>query len=186
MIYIVKGQAGGGTSATMRVMIFGGIDGNYHEHRNENALRVLNNPHGCFESRYLKTKEFFHLMENKVTKIMGWRFVEELSPEPMKIVWVKRKVEDVTASRNRRRMRATKNSNSVSKEQIKLRTEINEKRFYETIKDKPNVEVLEINFEDLLSDTRTVVEKIAEFVAPHPFDIENAIKAIDKTLDHGG
>ena len=89
MIYIVTGQGSGGTSGAMRVLIEGGIAGNFHNNNNTEMLSILRNPYGCFEQMDINK------MEDHCQKIMGVVRMKALGIKKAKVILMKRKGIDV-------------------------------------------------------------------------------------------
>ena len=168
----------------MRVMIMGGIEGVYDN--KVGPFPATNNPYGVFELRG-QTKNPEEL-EGKVIKLMG-RGIERIPEEyHLKIIRINRDTIEIAKSRYRRRVRRIemgKRANLTRTLDMAIE-HINDMKsqFEETYSKRKNTSRIDINFNDMLSDTENQVKRIAEFVEC-PFDIDNAIKAVDKTLNHG-
>lgn len=178
MIYVICGQPAGGTSMMMRVMVEGGIPGNYKECRDQATLEILHNPYGCFESQLPLTTEN---MEGKVTKILG-----TLPPDinaPVKMVRIIRPFEQVKDSRIRRIRK--RNKFKTAKKQLRNmhQTYIDmNKNIDDMIANNKNIDALIIHFDDMFHDTENQCQRIADFVKPHSFDVAKATAAVDKSL----
>lgn len=179
--YIVCGFPAGGTSMMMRVMIEGGIKGNYKLNNNERMLRNLHNPHGTFEG-FDKDK-----MDNHVSKVFSPLEIKELCKGVIKIVFINRNSSHIIQSRQERRLRMQKTwSRQVrqvefNEKTISMLNELKERRLKE-LSALENCEILMLDFEKVNEQPKVEIKKIAEFIAPHPFDINKAVLAIDKSL----
>ena len=180
---MISGHGAGGTSMMMRVMIFGGIEGVYRKINRDYPF--INNPYGVFEGDWHKREP-----EELVDKVfkglgIGWTCIPE--DYLIKMIRIERDSMDMAKSRYRRlqkRLSAGKKKREKTIEEILTGIESMKKRFNEAFKKRKNIDRLDINFDDMFKDTENQVKRIAEFVEC-PFDIDNAIKAVDKTLDHG-
>jgi hypothetical protein len=180
MIYAVSGQAAGGTSMMMRVLVKGGIDGNFINKASPEILSVLNNPYGCFENKDL-TK-----LDGRVSKFIGLDLAEKANGTPVKVVRVIRKPLHIVQSRKERKMRGGRAIKSTVLERMDREIPRRSAKvlvdFQKMVDDNKNIEALYVNYEDMFKDTENQCRRIAEFIAPHPFDIEKAVKAVDKKL----
>ncbi len=186
MIYIVQGHPAGGTSMMMKVLIDGGIKGIFQEPKvSTNGLKILNNPYGTFEGKWhgLSTKE----LRNCVFKCfrIAWDKISE--KEDIKIIRIIRPIEHIFQSNQERHIRRKKIFPEVIQTKINFKERkkmILENRavVQECIDRRKNTTELKINYVDMFDNTEETINKIAKFVAPHPFDIDKAIKAVDKSL----
>ena len=190
--FIVSGNIAGGTSMTMRVLIEGGITWNGNNFRDEKTMKMLHNPHGCFEgvTLFKKDEEGNNLWneENDGTcfKVFGSARLSSLPEGDYKIIKINRPYKDIIQSRSQRKQRRLKNNpelkmKSLGKDILEHITTKGEE-VKEVISSRPDMQVLNIDFIKMNEDTVNEVQKIADFVAPHPFDIDKAIKAVDKSL----
>lgn len=181
MIFIVCGQAAGGTSMTMRVLIEGGIEGNFRDDSQaEQRLYVLNNPYGTFEGKDLNQ------LENRVSKFLSVKEIKnQCGDRPTKIIHINRDPQEIFNSRQRRKQRIAEihkrelNGDFGTLDGV---TKINKKKKEELEKLPVNFEVLNLEFEDMLKNTDEEIEKIAAFVHPAPFDKERAVLAVDRNI----
>jgi hypothetical protein len=177
MIYIITGQAAGGTSMMMRVMIEGGVKGNYTSQKPEHTNNILRNPYGCYEGWDINN------VDDHVQKIISYAKIKDEIKGKTKIIHIIRDTEQVVLSRLER-ISKSRDKRDVKfpmpkKDRMLNLLKRNLQYTKDFLKDK---DVLVIQFDDMFNDTENQCKRIAEFIAPHPFDIDKAVKAVDKSL----
>lgn len=181
-IYVVSGYPAGGTSMMMKVLIDGGIEGVYR--KVESPQKFINNPYGVFEGEW-QDKDPEELV-GKVVKGLGisWRKIPE--DYKIKMIRVEREQTEVAKSRLRRRQRkrdAGLKIPETTEEEMLAKIKKLKQRYDDELSKRQNIEILEIKFDDMFLDTENQCKRIADFVGE--FNVENAVKAVDKTLEHG-
>ena len=182
MIYIVTGQPAGGTSMMMRVLIEGGIEGIYRKEfvdpiRHKITLANQHNPHGTFEGN--EGTEWSD-RDNKCIKILGLNLMPK---EEAKVVWIRRNPEHISQSRQERSMR--RHGGVAIRECPQGRVESLNKinaTMKEFFSNNNNLDCYEIDFIKMNEDTEQEVNKLAKFLDYPNFNIDKAVKAVDKSL----
>lgn len=184
IIYVVSGYPAGGTSMMMKVLIDGGIEGVYRKVKE--PQKFINNPHGVFEGEWQEKNP--EELIGKVVKGLGisWRKIPE--DYKIKMIRIEREQEEVAKSRLRRRQRKREFGLKIpetTEEEMLVKIKKMKDNYDEKFNERKNIERIIIKFDDMFLDTKNQCERIKDFVKPLVFDCEKALKAVDKTLDHG-
>lgn len=152
----VYGQPRSGTSMLMRVLQMGGIEIEYNE-VDDKIKEKFRNPYGLFEkTNPTYTKAFKCTSPSKLKEI----------PREFKMIYITRDVEQQAKSWKRIHPEA---------EHLE-RVKRVKKMFKETI----DRSYLHLTYEDIHKNPYQECVKIKEYLGE--FDVENAVKAVDKTL----
>jgi DNA-binding Lrp family transcriptional regulator len=154
---IIYGQPRSGTSLLMRVLEMGGVECEYDKSKPEVETR-FRNIYGMFETRNPNPKKCF--------KCVNPKFIKEA--ENVKIIYISRNPEQQAKSWDRIN---PENPDHLSR--VKRVREM----FQKALEGK---EYLHITYEDMHKNPRKECERIKEFLGE--FDVESAVKAVDKSL----
>jgi multimeric flavodoxin WrbA len=154
---IIYGQPRSGTSLMMRVLEMGGVECEYDKSTPEVETR-FRNIYGMFETR---TPTF-----TKCFKCTSPQFLDKV--KNAKIIYISRQPEQQAKSWGRIN---PENPDHLSR--VKRVREM----FQKALEGK---EYLHITYEDMHKNPRKECERIKEFLGE--FDVESAVKAVDKTL----
>ena len=178
--YVVSGHPRSGTSMMMHALITGGLKGAYSSERvprsNTNAVYAPN-PNGFFELVDNEQQEPWHpkRFAGKVFKSI-YGILPQLSPGNYKVVYMLRNPEEIRASnakmgrRNRPLARALSDEDYFSK-----------MSHYLSIADlRPDMEVLQVWYHDVVADPTTQFERIRDFGIP--IDPEAAASVVNPKL----
>jgi hypothetical protein len=157
---VLNGQPRSGTSMMMRVLSFGGIPIEYDDDSKRNKA-LYRNIHGFFE-----TREPTHTKCFKCTTPLNKSKVDKMT----KIIFIQRDLDQQIKSWES--IRPDVNHASRCAHIRKLFEEGLEGYSY-----------LKIKYEDMVTNPRKQCERIRDFVNDEfNFNVENAIKAVDRTL----
>lgn len=181
MVTIVSGLPRSGTSMMMQMLDKGGIPALTDQ------IRVADedNPKGYYEFEAVKkTKQdasWLKQARGKVVK-MVYRLLGDLPPDyTYKVVYMRRKLEEVIASQNVMLDRSGKQGGGLSDDKLLavFRAEIDKSNKW--LAEQPNFEVLYINYNEMLSNPAPQVAKINEFLGGG-LDTQAMLAVVDPTL----
>jgi hypothetical protein len=163
MITLV-GQPRSGTSMMMRVLEMGGIPIEYEQFRtNEQELREkYRNFYGFYDVRQPSFTKCFKCVRPELVGLI---------PKDWKIIYIERTLESV---KNSFIALNEKNADTITEKIMDIR-----KKLKEGIEGR---EILSLDYDSVQQHPEDAMESIAKFVAPIPFNKEEALKAIDKEL----
>ena len=166
---IVTGVPRSGTSMTMRILHFGGLEVMTRLPQTENSF----NKYGCYEYGNMDTD--LTLCSGKAIKCMNPAVLFATPKYKYKVIFPIRDMEQILKSRDSgfRKQEIT----DKNRRRIQAHLDLNK----HIIKTRKDFEVLEIPYLDYFNKTREVCQKIADFLGGE-FDIEKAITAVDKSL----
>lgn len=163
-ITIVSGLPRSGTSMMMRMLEAGGLPVMVDHIREADE----DNPAGYYEFEAVKqTKQdqgWLGEAAGKAVK-MVYRLLYDLpTGQEYRVVFMRRKLEEVLASQQKMLDRHGKNDAAVTDEQMAklFRTQL--EKFEKWIAEQPNFTVLEVSYNDLLADPKPSLEKINQFL----------------------
>ena len=180
-VTIVAGLPRSGTSMAMRIIDQGGIPALIDEIRKADE----DNPKGYYEFEPVKkTKKDASWLEaapGKVVK-MVYRLLYDLPDNyQYRIVFMKRRLEEVIASQNVMLDRKGKAGGSLSDEQL-LATFRNEiEKIEQWLAEQPNFKTLYVMYNEVLEDAGPKVAAINEFLGGN-LDTEKMLAVVDKSL----
>lgn len=161
------GQPRNGTSLLMRVLAFGGIEVEYDKGDFTKKHAVFGNPHGFFET----SKQ-----GDKCHKVWNWLQMLKL-PQDTKYVYIERDIEQVIKSWQEIEKRGGGKVDLIIKQ---AQIENNREQMRKLLQTRPHII---IKYDDLQLNPRQECERIRDFVKDEvDFDVDNAVKAVDKSL----
>ena len=161
---IVSGLPRSGTSMAMRMIDQGGIPALIDEIRKADD----DNPKGYYEFEPVKqTKKDASWLDTAAGKVvkMVYRLLYDLpNTHQYRVVFMKRRLEEVIASQNVMLERRGKAGGSLSDEQLlaTFRKEI--EKVHQWLAEQPNFEILYVMYNDVLEDAGPAVDAINEFL----------------------
>lgn len=178
--YIVSGLERSGTSLLMQILHAGGMPTAFND-----GLRKPdeNNPKGYFELaggkiiNQLMEGEFnFVQYQGQFIKITSYG-LKYLPLGKYKIIYSERNIEEILDSMEK--MTGIKDNNRSETREIftKLNSMVKN-----TIIDREDIEVLLVNYNDILTDPKGNIKKLHDFLGLHGADLEKMIKVVDKGL----
>jgi hypothetical protein len=177
--YIVSGLERSGTSMMMQVLAAGGIPIAYTETRKPDE----HNPKGYYEleggkiiNTLMQGTFPFETYKGRFIKITAYGLTY-LPAGTYKIIYMERNLEEVLDSMEKM-AQVTDEGREDTKQSFK---KLNEKVKKE-LRTKDNVDILFMNYNDVLKDPRTNVQKIGEFIGPYHFDTTKMIAVVDSQL----
>ncbi len=178
---IVSGLPRSGTSMAMRMIDQGGIPALIDEVRKADD----DNPKGYYEFEPVKqTKKDASWLESAAGKVvkMVYRLLYDLpSTHQYRVVFMKRRLEEVIASQNVMLERRGKAGGSLSDEQLlaTFRKEI--EKVEQWLAEQPNFETLYVMYNDVLEDAGPTATAINEFLGGN-LDTATMRAVVDQSL----
>jgi len=164
----------------MQILQTGGIPIAYTETRKADT----HNPKGYYElegGKIINTlmKGTFPMTayKGKFIKITAYGLSYLPTGGLYKIIYMERNLDEVLDSMEKMSQVVDDNREKTKHSFQKLNETVKKE-----LKTKENIEVLFINYNDILKDPRASVFKICEFIGPYTFDTENMISVVDRQL----
>lgn len=186
VVTIVSGLPRSGTSMMMRMLMLGGVPALTDGIRARDAY----NPHGYFEFEQVKDPANYPRWMNQAqgcaVKLVS-RLIPHLpSTHRYRIIFMHRAIEDVLSSQRKMALHY-----SGTDWQSKTLDEL--KRTYSSdialclrwARQRPNIDLLEVRYEEVLERPNRQIERLAHFLAPRPIDLHSMRAAIDHKLNNG-
>ena len=180
-IVVVSGLPRSGTSMAMKMLEAGGLP------TVTDGQRVADedNPKGYYEDERVKRlhkeedKSWLLEARGKVVKIISFLLKSLPDEHNYKVVFMHRNLREIVASQNKMLTRLGKPNDLPDEAAVQLLT-TQEKEAGFFLK-RPQFEVLELNYTDVLSQARTEAQRMSEFVG-EPLDIDKMAAVVDKEL----
>ncbi len=177
--YIVSGLERSGTSMVMQILLAGGVETSFDNSRQADE----SNPKGYYELEGGKIINklidgTFPLNEyrGKFIKITAYG-LKYLPPENYKIIYSERNIEEILDSMEKMANIEDTNREETRESFVKLNSMIKD-----YIRDREDIEVLLVNYNEILSNPSTNVKKIYDFLDLADVDLEKMIDTVDKKL----
>ena len=177
--YIVSGLERSGTSMMMQVLAAGGIPIAYTESRKPDE----HNPKGYYEleggkiiNRLMQGTFPFESYKGTFIKITAYG-LSYLPPGTYKFIYMERNLDEVLDSMEKMAW-VTDEDREETKQSFK---KLNEK-IKKELRTKEHTDVLFMNYNDVLKDPRTNVQKVCEFIGPFQYDTTKMIAVVDSQL----
>ena len=180
-ITIVSGLPRSGTSLMMSMLDAGGMEVLTDDLRTEDE----DNPRGYYEFERVKEIEhdqaWLEEAKGKAVKMIA-EFLKHLpATYTYKVVFMRRKMEEILASQRRMLIRRGEPTDLVTDEELGAMFAGYLDRVEDWIARQPNMDVLYVSFNDLLDDPAEHVERIAQFLG-RSLNVENMASVIDSSL----
>ena len=177
--YIVSGLERSGTSMVMQILLAGGVETSFDNSRSPDE----SNPKGYYELEGGKIINklidgTFPLNEHrgKFIKITAYG-MKYLPLGNYKIIYSERNIEEILDSMEKMANIEDTNREETRESFVKLNSMIKD-----YIRDREDVEVLLVNYNEILSNPSTNVKKIYDFLDLADVDLEKMIETVDKKL----
>lgn len=177
--FIVSGLERSGTSMLMQILHAGGIPIEFDRSR----MSDQDNPKGYYELEggkiinKLIDKSFqFDKYKGSFIKITSYG-LKFLPISRYKIIYSERNIEEILDSMEEMTGIRDKARDETKKAFIKL-----DKTIKETISERKDIDVLFINYNEILADTKNEIKKILDFLETSEADIDSMIQVIDRKL----
>ncbi len=182
-VNVVSGFARSGTSLVMQMLEAGGQPVFYDDSRPADE----HNPNGYYEHNALQTihhdKKFLEELGEQTVKIYAAKL--PFVPRPQmkyKVIFVERPLAEIVLSRQQmstKKQKDVETLNLTSYNHLKMQ----EKRINKWIQRRQNMEVLKVQFEDLLNHPKREAERINEFMGG-TLNIAAMEKAVDPLIKY--
>jgi hypothetical protein len=181
-VVIVSGLPRSGTSMMMRMLEKGGlpvlVDG----------IRTPNddNPKGYYEfERVKKLPEgdvaWLSETHGKAVKIIAALLVQLPAMHTYKVLFMRRKMEEILASQRRMLERRGEDPDAADDRQMAGLFDAHVARIHTWMDQQPNVTYLDVNYNEVLADPRQWLTRINGFLEPS-LDVEAMMAVVDPTL----
>lgn len=178
--YIVSGLERSGTSMMMQILDSGGIPIAFTESRKADT----NNPKGYYEleggkiiNALMKGTFPMQTYQGRFIKITAYGLSFLPSTGGYKIIYMERNLDEVLDS-----MEKMSHVIDMSREETKQSFKRLNEKVKKEIQTKENIDVLFINYNEMLKDSQPNVRKICEFIGPYDFDTAKMISVVDTQL----
>ncbi len=180
-ITIVSGLPRSGTSMMMRMLENGGIPVLTDKIREADK----DNPKGYYEFERVKKiehdKDWLEQAEGKVVKMIS-QLLKHLPPDyTYKVVFMRRKMEEILASQRKMLVRRGEESNAISDEEIASLFRKHLERVMAWLEEQPNFDVIYVNYNEVLEAPVEQVRTINRFF-DGALDAEAMANVVDPTL----
>ena len=180
-IVVVSGLPRSGTSMAMKMLEAGGLpvvtDG----------LRSADedNPKGYYEDERVKDlhqpgdKAWLRDARGKVVKIISFLLKSLPAENNYQVLFMHRNLREIVASQNKMLLRRGESNDTPDERAVALLDEqVRDARFFLR---RPQFQVLELNYGDILQGARPQAQRIAEFL-DRPLDVEKMVQVVDVQL----
>ncbi len=180
-ITIVSGLPRSGTSMMMQMLEAGGIPTLKDDIREADT----DNPKGYYEfervKQIAKDQDWLPEAKGKVVKMVSALLTQLPDSYRYKIVFMQRQMEEILASQKVMLSRRSQPADKVSDEQMATLFRTHLKQIQKWIESQPNVEVLYVNYNEMLAEPRPQVDRLAQFLGL-PLDRDKMTAVIDRAL----
>jgi hypothetical protein len=177
--YIVSGLERSGTSMMMQVLAAGGVPIAFSEGRKPD----VHNPKGYYEleggkiiNRLIQGTFPFESYKGTFIKITAYG-LSYLPKGFYKIIYMQRNLEEVLDS-----METMVQVTDENREETKQSFQKLNEKIMKDLQTKKQTEVLFVNYNDILKEPRTNIDRICQFIGPYRFEIPMMIAVVDNTL----
>ncbi|CAK2440015.1 Sulfotransferase family protein [Vibrio crassostreae] len=184
-INVVSGLPRSGTSMMMRILEFGGISP-VTDNVKKNDSR---NPYGYYELEAVKDRmsyvDWIDSVKGKSVKIVS-RFISYLPANNMyNVILINRDLDAVVQSqRDMAKHYSNSEKSSESDYEMKRIYQQHIKEVMSWIAKRPNIRIIELNYEELLQSPEQELIKLVDFLHPHTLDLKKMLNAIEPQLNH--
>ncbi len=181
VITIVSGLPRSGTSMMMKILEAGGM-----EVVTDNIRKTdEDNIYGYYEyERVKKIKEnniWLKETRGKVLKIVSKLLYELPSNENYKIIFIKRKMNEILASQRKMLERMGKSTGGTSDGEMEMLFNKHLSKIAKYIEEKKYIDVIYINYNDFVKSPNVQIKTLNRFLN-NKLNIEKAVKVVDKSL----
>lgn len=147
------------------------------------------NPRGYFEWQEIKklpaNPSVIEQAQGRVTKIISMLLPSLPRKHRFRVIFMNRAIDDVVASQRKMRTRVAGQKPDVavpSRERMSGQRE----RMLDLLRRTPTVELLEIDYDELLASPLPVLERVADFARVDRDNLDRMLGVIDPSLRHFG
>jgi ubiquinone/menaquinone biosynthesis C-methylase UbiE len=181
VIMIVSGLPRSGTSMLMRMLEAGGMQLLVDNIRTADG----DNPKGYYEFERVKKiqhdQSWLEDAQGKAVKIIS-ELLKHLPPGyTYKVIFMQRKMEEILASQRRMLIRRGEPTNEVSDGRLAELYRKHLRRVKAWIDEQPNVEVINVSYNEVLENPLEHAERINRFLGD-TLNVENMVGVVDQTL----
>ncbi|NIR50324.1 sulfotransferase [candidate division KSB1 bacterium] len=180
-ITVVSGLPRSGTSMMMKMLEAGGLEILTDNLRTADA----DNPKGYYEFEAVKqldkSKDWLKHAEGKVVKVIS-QLLKELPPNyTYKVIFMRRKMDEVLASQKKMLIRRGEPTDKVSDEKMAKIFSVHLTQVEEWLEKQPNMNVLYVHYNEILKQPSKYIEKINDFLE-NSLDTDKMMSVVDKSL----
>jgi hypothetical protein len=180
---IVSGLPRSGTSLMMQLLAAAGVPIMTDDGRTPDESNVR----GYFEWQEIrklpKNPFIIEKARDRAVKVVSMLLPSLPKKHRFRIIFMQRSIEDVAASQEKLRHRRS-TSLPPDRERMTAWLRDHRDRIVELLGDAPNVDLLEIDYDDLIENPRANLERITEFARIDPIKIDIMASVIDPSLRH--
>ncbi len=181
VITVVSGLPRSGTSMMMKMLEAGGMSILTDHIRTPDE----DNPQGYYEyERVKKLKEdntWLGEARGKVVKIISQLLFYLPPTYHYKVIFMRRKMEEILASQRQMLIRRGKPTDTVSDERMAELFRQHLRRVEAWLDERPNMDVIYVDYNEVLRDPLPHVKRVNEFLG-HALDVENMLSVVDPAL----
>jgi hypothetical protein len=182
-IVVVSGLPRSGTSMLMKMLDAGGMEIMTDSER----VADIDNPKGYFEYERVKDleketdKSYVREGRGKVLKVISFLIKDLPDDNDYRVIFMRRNLDEVLASQNKMIHRLGTEDSTAAEEAMKeaYRNDIVRTRLL--CKNRPNFELIEINYKDTIGDPAATARSVNAFVGGH-LDEAAMREAVDSSL----
>lgn len=181
-IIVVSGLPRSGTSMMMQMLDVGGVE------ILTDGLREadISNPKGYYEFervKKLKEGDFGWLDDGvgKVVKIISALLVHLPSTHKFDVIFMRRDIQEILRSQKAMLVKDNKPTDKVSDEELTRLYEHHLEKTFKWLSEQPNIDVIFVNYNDLLTDPSDNVSKVNAFLG-NRLETEKMVGIIDPSL----
>jgi hypothetical protein len=180
-VTIVSGLPRSGTSMMMRMLKSGGMDVVTDNIRQGDE----DNPHGYYEYEKVKSIQdnasWLEDMQGKVFKMVSMLLFHLPPDTNYRLVFMKRNLKEVISSQSRMLIRTGKDTELENADEMEILYTKHLREVEEWVERQPNIEVLYLDYLDVLEKTLETAGLISDFLGSR-LSINDMCSAVDKTL----
>jgi hypothetical protein len=182
-IVVVSGLPRSGTSMLMKMLDAGGMEIMTDSER----IADIDNPKGYFEYERIKDlekesdKSYVREGRGKVLKVISFLIKDLPDDNDYRVIFMRRSLDEVLASQNKMIQRLGTEDSTAAEEAMKeaYRNDIVRTRIL--CKNRPNFELIEINYKNTIEDSAATAHSVNAFVGGH-LDETAMREAVDSSL----
>ena len=180
-IIIVSGLPRSGTSMMMQMLEAGGLPVLKDDIREPDE----DNPKGYYEFERVKQiaqdRAWLDDAKGKAVKMVSALLLQLPNTYTYKVVFMRRKMQEILASQNRMLSRKGEPTNAVGDEKMALLFQKHLDQVTQWIGEQPNLQVLYVNYNEVMAEPLEQLERINQFLG-NGLDVEKMMGVVDRTL----
>jgi len=181
VITIVSGLPRSGTSLMMQMLEAGGLPILKDDIRAADA----DNPKGYYEFERVKQvaqdQAWLEHARGKGVKMVSALLLDLPGTYTYRVVFMRRKMEEILASQKTMLQRSGKRTDAVSDETMATLFRKHLSQVEKWLSEQPNVQVLYVSYNAMIADPIKEIERIGQFLG-HELDTDKMTTVIDRTL----